>query len=289
DVLHTHGWDADIIGWLGLGGIGTRQLIHLHITPGWLRSGALRHKLRRALTRRAFSRGGTRVVAVSEAVRAHWAELLPWNASAIDLIENGVDLKKYTCRNLDVDTRSSAVVGTAVRLAPSKGVTFLIQAVETVALQGKACEVRIAGDGSERPALEAEVRSRGLSEYVVFLGHLAGLGEFYNSVDIYVLPTVDVDAEGLPLGILEAWASGCCVIGTRVKGVEGLIRHGVDGLLVPPGDSGALASAIAEVMSNDTLRRQLASNGRSRVSSDFSQERFVRAVCAQYRELSRGN
>jgi hypothetical protein len=93
--LHTHGWDADIIGWLAITGTDIKQICHLHLTPHWLSSPHPKHVFRRWLTRRAFARPATRIVAVAGAVQEHWHGLLQSGSARSIVIHNGADIDRY--------------------------------------------------------------------------------------------------------------------------------------------------------------------------------------------------
>jgi glycosyltransferase involved in cell wall biosynthesis len=100
-------------------------------------------------------------------------------------------------------------------------------------------------------------------------------------LDLVVVPSY---SEGLPNVALEACAAGIPVIGTAVGGVPEVIEHGVNGYLVQPGDSHALAQRILEVLESEHKRRALGLSGQQRVATEFTFER----QCAKYRELFQG-
>jgi glycosyltransferase involved in cell wall biosynthesis len=275
DVVHSHGWDADIIARWALGRSASVHVMHLHVTPAWTRSAALKQRVRRAMTQRSFESDTVRVIAVSDAVRRHWGEAFPGAAKAMRVVHNGVDVERF--RPLRRQHEEAAadgvfVLGVACRLARMKGLPYLLEALRQVRdMHARSFRLDIAGEGSERPILESKVEDSGLSGLVRFLGPVAParMPDFYRSLDAFVLPSVS--DEGLPLVVLEAMACGLPVVATDVGGTKEAVRQGVDGWMVPPRDAGSLAEALLKVL--DAPRRELqnvGANARDRACESFS-------------------
>jgi glycosyltransferase involved in cell wall biosynthesis len=110
------------------------------------------------------------------------------------------------------------------------------------------------------------VRDRGLS-MVRFLGNRPDVPRLLAASDLFVLPSL---WEGLPMALLEGMAAGLPVVATDVAGSRQVVRDGRDGILVPPGDAAALASAMAAVLANDEERARLGRAARDRVEQEFS-------------------
>lgn len=154
------------------------------------------------------------------------------------------------------------------RLAPVKAQHILIDAVGLLAEQGRDVRLRLVGDGPDRPALEEAVEARGLRERVVFEGwcNQDRVRELYERADIFALASF---AEGVPVVLMEAMAMEIPCVATHVNGIPELIRDGVDGLLVSPSDTEALAAAVARLMDDAELRRRLGRAGRLRVCDRY--------------------
>ena len=153
----------------------------------------------------------------------------------------------------------------AGRLAPVKGLRVLLDALS---LLGKRTEVdlTIVGDGPDRDELERiaallekKVRFTGYFSQAEVAGEMA-------ATDIFVLPSF---AEGVPVVLMEAMASGKPVIATQVAGVGELVEDGMSGRIVPPGDAVMLAHAIADLAADPTLRNHMGAAGRNRVRTAF--------------------
>ncbi|MGB9589773.1 MAG: glycosyltransferase family 4 protein [Candidatus Hydrothermia bacterium] len=164
------------------------------------------------------------------------------------------------------------------RLHESKGIFVLVEALGK--LSGD-CRLWFAGDGPDRLMLERAIRDRGLSRRAKVLGFVINDEKIrvLSSAYAMVLPSFH---EGIPYAILEGLASALPVIATAVGGVPSVVRDGSDGFLVPPGDPAALASAMERLLSDKSLRDNMAAKARER-SFDFS----VGRISAQYIEVYR--
>lgn len=167
------------------------------------------------------------------------------------------------------------------RLTPAKGQHILLQAVERLARDGRHVELRLVGDGPDRPSLEQEVRERGLSERVLFTGAVDQdrIRELYADADVFALASF---AEGIPVVLMEAMAMTIPCVTTFITGIPELIRDGVDGLLVAPSDDEGLAQAIARLMDDAELRRRLGTAGRQRVLEKYDLDRNTERLAAVF-------
>jgi glycosyltransferase involved in cell wall biosynthesis len=170
------------------------------------------------------------------------------------------------------------MVLTLARLDKQKGLHYLLEAA---ALIPEAMFV-LAGEGPERPALEAQTRALGLNHRVVFLGYRDDVGDLLASCDLFVLPSL---FEGLPLSVLEAMAAGKPVVATAIGGTDEAIVHGETGLLVHPADPVALARAIRTAVSDPVLSQRLGAAGRARAQQEFAAESMVRRITEIYDEI----
>jgi glycosyltransferase involved in cell wall biosynthesis len=165
------------------------------------------------------------------------------------------------------------------RLVERKGVAGLLDAVGRLpAALGTRLE--IIGEGPERPRLEAQIRQAGLHDRVVLRGRVstADLRAAYAAADVLVLPSVldsRSDTEGLGVVLLEAMSYGVPVIASRIGGIPDIVGDGETGLLVPPGDPGALAAALERLAVDPGLRQRLGSAGREHVRAHFSWDSIV--------------
>jgi glycosyltransferase involved in cell wall biosynthesis len=231
------------------------------------------------LQRRLVPRSVGRYIAVSAAVADDIATQLQVPRDRIRVVPNGVaidDLEHAPSSN--AAARRSPTVLTLARLAPQKGLPYLLRAAAML----PGVSFVIAGEGAERASLEREARDLGVSDRVTFVGFRTDTAALLAEADILVLPSVN---EGLPLAVLEAMAAGRPVVATAVGGTPEIVHDRETGLLVPPADPGALARAIGELLADPPLARRLAEAGRALVRSRLSSAATARGVAGVYDEL----
>lgn len=171
-------------------------------------------------------------------------------------------------------------------LVPFKGLHHLVRAAVELHRRGVACRFALAGTGvgdAYEAWLQQLPKRLGVADRVAFLGYVADAPALLAGADALVLPSVerervDVDGlvidaygnEGLPRAILEAMAAGLPVVASDVAGVREQIDDGDSGLVVPPGDAGALSEALGRVAGDAALRARLGATGRAVVAERFS-------------------
>jgi glycosyltransferase involved in cell wall biosynthesis len=135
------------------------------------------------------------------------------------------------------------LIGTVARLKPEKGVRYFVEAAARIAKLHPEARFLVIGDGPERDALSALASRLGVP--VWFLGARGDVPEFVGFLDVFVLPSL---SEGTPLVTLEAMSAGVPIVATNVGGVPYQITDGRDGLLVPPRDPEAIATAVLRLI-----------------------------------------
>lgn len=169
---------------------------------------------------------------------------------------------------------SAFVVGFLGRHVPHKRLDLLIDALS--GLSAKGIVLLAAGDGPEKDVSEALARQK-LGQCAVFTGRLQDTNEFYAACDIFVLPS---ELEGFGLVYIEAAFHGVPSIGTNVGGVPDAIRDGETGILVPSGNADALRKAIARLLSDEPLRKQMGEAARNHAYAELTEatmtDRFER-------------
>ena len=176
------------------------------------------------------------------------------NVKVIDNVLPMDELPKWRERSFS----SPPTIGTLRLLEPAKGVSVLIDAMGLLAKENKKFQVLIGSDGSQRQLLEERTRKYGLEEEIKFMGWVDKSADFYNRLDIYVMPSL---SEEWGLGIAEAQAHSLPVIATDCLGPKRLIQNGENGLLVPRDDPRARAAAIDRLTSSPDLAKKLAKSG----------------------------
>jgi glycosyltransferase involved in cell wall biosynthesis len=184
-------------------------------------------------------------------------------SSKTRLIHNGVEVVRYsdslmvrrTIRQSWGIPESAFVFGCVGRLAPEKGIDVAIEAfARLLALhQEDAPYLVIIGDGDERARLVKRAEELGVRDRVLLPGFAPDPRPIYQAFDIFVFPS---RREALGLALLEAMASGCEVIGSRVGGIADVLDGGDAGTLVPPDNPHALCSAMHAELHREPASRQ---------------------------------
>ena len=164
------------------------------------------------------------------------------------------------------------------RLRAPKDFVTLVSAMTE--LDPGSAHLRIAGDGPDRGDVERAIQRCGLADVVELLGTRDDVPDLLAAADAFVLSS---DSEGLPMSVLEAMAAGLPVVASAVGGVGEAVIDGDTGLLVPPGDAGALGRALRRVVSDAELRSRLGHAGRRRAEREFGVDAFRRAHLELYR------
>jgi len=164
------------------------------------------------------------------------------------------------------------------RLGQEKGHQHLLKAATLV----PQATFVIAGEGPLRESLEAQAKQLGIDGRVKFLGHREDIQDLLAICDVFVLPSL---SEGLPVSVLEAMAASKPVVASAVGGNKEVVIHGETGLLVPPADPTALATAIQSILSDPGFAARLAAAGNERVQKQFSAETMVGKITQIYDEL----
>jgi phosphatidylinositol alpha-mannosyltransferase len=201
----------------------------------------------------------------------------------VRVIPNGVDIEAFrTAKPAELPPgRRMLFVG---RLEPRKGLSVAVAAFTRLAADHPDLYLVVAGEGPERTALdrvEPGVRTR-----VIELGTVphADLPGCHAAADVFVSPATGRESFGIVL--VEAMAAGLPVVASDIPGYREVVRAGVDGLLVPPGDPVALAEAVGRVLRDSDLARTLSSAARERAEA-FRWDAVAEQVEAAYREAIR--
>lgn len=198
---------------------------------------------------------------------------------------SGVDLARFSPRQ---ELRPSGPVRVLLpaRLLWDKGVAEFVEAANVLKKRGVEAEFLLAGQpdhGNPGAVPESILKGWVRDGLVSWLGHVEEMPELLRSVDIVALPTSY--GEGVPRSLIEAGASGCALIATDVPGCREIVRNGVNGLIVPPGNGLALAEAIESLIKNPELRSQFGAASLEIVMNTFDEKIVLERTLGVYREL----
>ncbi len=191
------------------------------------------------------------------------------------VLGNGVDVARFS--NSPAWPKQKQTVLFLGRHEARKGLVVLLEAVQLIKSD---VEVWIAGDGPQSPELH---RRYAKLDNVAWLGRLsdAEVASRLRAADVYVASSLYGESFGVVL--LEAMAAKCAIVASDIPGYKEVARDGVEAVLTEPGSSVALAKAIDNVLSDDTLRRQLVSNGLERAEK-FSVETLAKTYIQAFEE-----
>jgi glycosyltransferase involved in cell wall biosynthesis len=229
-------------------------------------------------------------LANADSVRRALERLLDGVQVPIRVVPNGIDAvrieeaapREATRRALGWAPDESVLLSVG-RLVAAKDVPTLLRAIAQVA-PGRRLRLALAGDGPERPRVEALCRE--LPFPVDLLGTRSDVPDLLRAADLFVLASV---TEGFPNVVGEALLAGLPIAVTAAGGIPEIVSDGVHGRVVPVGDSDALARAVAELLDDGAYARRLAAAGREHVARCYSVDAMVARVQEIYHEILAGH
>lgn len=246
DVLHTHGYKANVYGLIAARLAGCKILATCH---NWTdRTPSLR---RYAMLDRLLLARFDSIVAVSDSI----SDALRGRSrikNRLLIIPNGVDLDRYRPDSTVTLAGTAIVIGAVSRLSPEKGVDVLLRALPQIVHHHPKVRCVVVGEGPERERLTTLTVKLGVANSIVFPGFCDDIPSFLRSCTVVVHPS---RMEAMPLAILEAMAAGRAIVASEVGGIPELLRGGRAGVLVPPGDSDSLATAVCSMLDRPDERK----------------------------------
>jgi glycosyltransferase involved in cell wall biosynthesis len=284
DVLHTHLFESGIWGRLAALRAGTRVLVVSEHTADPL--GPLAGATDRWLARRT-----TAFVAVSAAMQEHAVTRLGVDPRQVAIVHNAVDLAAIdttshvdaaaTRRDLGLEPRDRVVLAVG-RLVPQKGFGTLLDAAPLVLRACPEALFLVVGRGHLQDQLLQRARALGIAGRFRFVGARDDVHRLMRLSELLALPS---NWEPFGLVLIEAGACGRPVVATRVGGVPEVVEDERTGLLVEPGDPGALAGAIGRVLADPAMGSAFGAAARARVEAEFRAEDAAARLSALYEVL----
>lgn len=185
--------------------------------------------------------------------------------------------------------KKDKVVGFIGRLVREKGVLELLEAMHQVVREVPQAKLLVVGDtlASDRDRQVTEhikelIDRVKLQNVIRFAGFREDIPDLLTIMDLFALPS---HREGMPRTVLEAMAAGKPVVATNIRGCREEVVHEATGLLVPVGDSDALADAILRVLSDEELASRMGEAGRKRVEEEFDEKLVLERQSKVYHQL----
>jgi len=281
DVVHVH---EPLVSFLPIQFLRFSKAVNVGTFHAARDRGAYLYSYTRRLLKGCFRRLDGKI-AVSQAAARLVAPHFP---GYYNIIPNGVDIERFSAPcdpfpSLNDGMLNILFVG---RLEKRKGLRYLLRAFARIKAVRPDARLVVVGsaDPRQRRGYEGWVRESNLRD-VIFTGYvpLAELPRYHRSADVFCAPNTGNESQGIVL--LEAMAAGLPVVASNIDGFAGVLTHGVEGLLVRPKDSEALAEALLELATDADLRESMSAKARER-AQHFSWERVSQRVLSYYERLA---
>ena len=281
DIVHVH---EPLVSFLPIQCLRFSTAINVGTFHAARDSGARLYRYTRRMLKETFRRLDGKIavsLAASNLIQPHFP-------GYYNIIPNGVDVERFSrpqtrLPELDDGMLNILFVG---RLEKRKGLSYLLRAFARVkALRPDVRLVIVGGqDLRQRRGYERWVRESGLRD-IEFIGYVPNeqLARYHHSSHIYCAPNTGNESQGIIL--LEAMAAHLPVVASNIDGFAGVLTHGVEGLLVRPKDSDALATSILELAEDASLRASMAERAFER-AQDYRWERVSQRVLSYYERLA---
>jgi glycosyltransferase involved in cell wall biosynthesis len=225
---------------------------------------------------------------VSDATKKSLVKYIKINPKKIRIIYNSApDLKITVAPSLRLKLRRELgigeddfVVGSMGRLKEHKGYSYLLEAMAKILCRLKEqninCKCVIVGDGAARKDLEFKAKSLGLADIVIFTGWRKDIENLLLTMDIFIQPSTIW--EGLPLALAEAASCGLTLIATDIGDNCEIVKEGVNGFIVPPRNSDALAEKIQYLIKEPLELKKMSENSRRIWQEKFTLDEMVKKI-----------
>jgi|GEM_PF-673141 len=273
DIVHTHMLGSDIVGRIAAVMAGTPIIVSTqHDTQKrrWIYN----------MYRRATAQLVDSTVACSEAVAEYCRTQIGAPSERLVTIENGIDVDRFV-EGISA-WREPVTFGAVGSLTPVKGHNVLLEAFAQIAEELPGSRLLVAGEGTERASLEAQIERLGIGDRVTLLGRTDDVPAFLKSVDVFVHPSL---SEGQPLAVLEAMAASKPVIASDIPALAETLDHGRVGRVVSAADPARLAETMLEVARDPGHAQELGAKARERAAERYSLDRAVNEYSNLYRRL----
>jgi len=282
DILNTH---SSLDSWIGaMAVLGRRRRTKL------VRTRHLSTPIRTSLPTRWLYQQADATITTGAAIKAIIQERARVPEETIFSIPTGISLERFSPTVPKVQDRlpshwptATPVIGSVAVLRSWKGHLYLLEALHRLRQEGLQAHLLLVGEGPYREVIEPKIAALNLGDEVFLAGYQEEVPSWLAFMDIVVLASYA--NEGVPQSLLQAMAMGKPVVGTRCGGIPEIVQPGVNGLLVPPQDSMALAQALAQLLAEPETRRRFGAAGRRLVESRHSLEQMAQALEAVYARL----
>lgn len=282
DLIHTHGYIADLLGFI------VSNIINIPIVStchGFIKGG-IKLSLYNNLDLMVLNKFD-KIIAVSDAIRN---DLLVCNVNVtnITVIENATSTPT---KSLDICASRNSIrkflqiesdeqlLGYFGRLSEEKGILYLLEAVKLLEEFSLPIKLVIIGEGPQRELLTNMAVSKKILERIIFVGFQKNIEEWLAAVDIFVLPSL---SEGTPMALLEAMSMRLPCIASAVGGISKIIDSGEDGILVAPGNPEEIRDAVRLLVSDRERSLCMAKNAQLKIEQKYNVHTWARSIENEY-------
>lgn len=285
DAVHTHLIHADLHGITAARAAGVP-----HVISSRHNDDAFRRKWHYRMIHRWLWQRSSAGIAISDAIRRFTVNVEGAPPDRMHTIHYGLDPARVIapetaradlCAEIGIPL-DAPLVGSVCRLIEQKGLNDGLRGFAQIAEKHPTAHYVFAGDGDQRPALEALAAQLGLAGRVHFLGWRTDAHAILAGLDVLLAPSL---WEGFGLVFLEAMALSRPIIASRVSAIPEVVCDGETGWLVPPCDPDAIAAALHAALRAPDERRARGAAGRRRLETDFTPQRMIDRTVALYRNL----
>ncbi len=290
-IVHTHTSKAGVLGRVAAWIAGVPVIIHTphgHVfyghfsaVPSWVFL-----QLERALAWKT-----DRLIGLTPAEKREHLERGVGQVNRFAVIPSGIDLDRFRKARANGKVipdwfecpPHAQIIGSVGWLTDIKGHRFLVDAVALLRQRYHNLRLVIIGTGDQHDALLRQAEKAEISHAIHLLGHREDVDICLAGLDCFVLPSLN---EGMGRALIEAMAAGLPVVASRVGGISSLIEDGKNGLLVPAGDSLALASALRRFLDDPTWSNELGTQAMCSIGTRYGIPAMVEAIESTYREAA---
>ncbi len=226
------------------------------------------------------------VICVSSRDLEHAIEEGILSAKKVQQIANGVNVKNFYSANRKSTRIALCVkdheilIGTVARLAKAKGQEYLIQAVSSLVNKYPHVKFLLVGSGKEEGFFKKLIHDLDLENHFILTGDREDIPDLLAAIDIFAFPSL---SESMPYAVLEAMAAGKPIVASKTGGISELIKNGLEGYLVEPGNISALEEALKVLIEDEPLKVKMGECGRKKVEAHFGLDRTIRKTMGLYR------
>lgn len=289
DIVHTHTSKAGVLGRISAYICNVKRIVHTphghvfygHFSPLKSRCFMFLEKILGFIT--------SKIIALTKGEKDDYLKYRIYPKSKIEVIHSGVNVEEFRRPATMVEFKKKAlgigshesIIGTAGWISQQKGSMDLLFAMEDVWEKYPDCRLLFAGRGPLEPLLKEMAIKMKRADKVLFLGWRNDMPDIMHLIDIFVLPSLN---EGMGRVIVEAMCSGKPVIASRTGGIPDLVKDGINGYLITPGNREEISSAIIKLLTNPHISKQMGEKGRE-LSLRFDVHYMIEKTDSLYQKL----